>query len=69
MKPRSAKAKGRALQNLVRDRILEVFPQLEKDDVQCAIMGQSGIDIKLSPAARKLFPYSIECKNQQKISI
>lgn len=69
MKPRSAKAKGRNLQNFVRDKILESFPQLEPDDVQCAIMGQSGTDIKLSPLARKIVPYSIECKNQQKISI
>jgi len=32
-------------------------------------MGESGEDIKLSPAARKLIPYSFECKNQEKLSI
>ena len=28
-------------------------------------MGESGVDIKLSPKARKLIPYSIECKNKE----
>ena len=32
-------------------------------------MGESGIDVQLSPAARKLFPWGIECKNQEAISI
>lgn len=69
MKTRSAKAKGRKLQDLVRDLILKHNPSLEQDDVQCAIMGQSGTDIKLSPAAKRVFPYAVECKNQEKISI
>ena len=68
--PRSAKAKGRALQNKIRDVLLEHFSdKLEPDDVKVAIMGESGEDIKLSPAARKLIPYSFECKNQEKLSI
>ena len=32
-------------------------------------MGESGEDILLSPAARKLFPFSTECKNQEKLNI
>jgi len=35
MKPRSAKNKGKRLQNAVRDMILENFTQLEPDDVVC----------------------------------
>lgn len=69
MKTSSAKAKGKRLQNKVRDLILERFSQLEPDDVRSTGMGQSGTDIQLSPLARKLFPYSIECKNQEKINI
>lgn len=69
MRPRSAKAKGRRLQNQIRDLILENFPQLEPDDVRPAIMGESGEDIKLSPAARKLFPYSVEAKNVEKLNV
>ena len=70
MKTSSGKAKGRRLQNKIRDLLLEHFSdKLEPDDVKVAIMGESGEDIKLSPAARKLIPYSFECKNQEKLSI
>lgn len=69
MRPSSAKAKGRRLQNQIRELILENFPQLHPDDVKTAIMGESGVDIKLSPAARNLFPYSVEAKNQEKLNI
>ena len=69
--PRSRKSKGRRLQNKVRDTLYENFKSrgLEQDDIRSAIMGESGEDIKLSPAARKLIPYSIECKNQEKLNI
>ena len=61
MKSRSAKAKGRRLQQKVRDLLLEKFSEeLEPDDIRSAIMGESGEDLKLSPAARKLIPYSFE---------
>ena len=69
MKPRSAKNKGKRLQNKVRDLILEKYTQLEPDDVRSITMGDSGEDILLSPAARRLFPFSVECKNQEKLNI
>ena len=69
MKPRSAKNKGKRLQNNVRDLILEKFNQLEPDDVRSITMGDSGEDILLSPAARRLFPFSVECKNQESLNI
>ena len=69
MKTRSAKAKGRRLQNKIRDLLLEEFKDLEPDDIRTAIMGETGEDIKLSPAARRKIPYSFECKNQEKINI
>ena len=69
MKTRSAKAKGRRLQNKIRDLLLEEFNELEPDDIRVAIMGETGEDIKLSPAARKQIPYSFECKNQEKLNI
>lgn len=69
MRPSSAKAKGRRLQNQIRELILDAFPELHPDDVKSAIMGESGEDIKLSPAARNLFPYSVEAKNQEKLNI
>lgn len=64
MKPSSAKAKGRKLQQHVRDAILKKHPSLEPDDCRSTAMGQSGEDIQLSPAARKLIPLSIECKSR-----
>ena len=69
MKPRSAKNKGKRLQNKIRDLILEKFDILEPDDVRSITMGDSGEDILLSPAARRLFPFSVECKNQEKLNI
>ena len=69
MKTRSAKSKGRRLQNQIKELLLESFKELEQDDVRSAIMGETGEDIKLSPAARRQIPYSFECKNQEKINI
>ena len=64
MKPQSAKAKGRLLQQKVRDLILETNPELEPDDVRSTGMGQGGEDIQLSPQARKFVPLSFECKSK-----
>ena len=69
MRPQSAKAKGRRLQQEVRDAVLAAFPQLEPDDVRSTSMGASGADLLLSPAARRLFPYYTECKNQESLNI
>lgn len=69
MKTRSAKSKGRRLQQQVKQVILENFPALEEGDVKVAIMGESGTDIKLSPFARQFFAYSVECKNVEKLNI
>ena len=47
MNNKSRKAKARFLQNLVRDRIMKLFPSLTKDDIRCAMMSEGGADIKL----------------------
>lgn len=67
--PRSRKAKGREFQKEIRQRLLDLYPELEEDDIKCALMSEHGEDIKLSPAARKLIPYSIEAKRQEKLNI
>lgn len=69
MKPRSAKAKGKRLQNWTRDLILELFPALQKDDVRSTTMGDTGEDVQLSPAARRVVPFQIECKNKAHVSV
>ena len=69
MKTQSAKAKGRKLQQWVRDLILETWNELEPDDVRSTSMGAGGEDLQLSPAARRKFGYSVECKNVEKLNV
>jgi len=69
LKPASAKQKGRKLQQEVRDRILDLFQDLEEDDVRSTGMGQGGEDVQLSPAARVRMPYVIECKWVEKLNV
>lgn len=68
IKTSSAKAKGRNLQKHVRDRILEKF-NLEEGDATSTSMGASGIDVPLSPLARRACPLSIECKSVKKLDL
>jgi len=68
MKQSSRKAKGRRLQNYVRDKILKNFPHLKPADVQCVENYAPGPDIILSKVAAKLVPYQWEVKNQEKLS-
>ena len=69
MKPQSAKAKGRRLQQLVVSDLLERFPSLTPADVRSTSMGASGEDVQLSAAARRLIPYSFEAKNQERLNL
>lgn len=71
IKPSSAKAKGRRFQQYCRDKILEVLKPygIVPDDVKSTAMGQSGEDIQLSPAARKLLLISVECKALKSIGV
>ena len=71
MKIKSAKAKGRNLQNLVRDKLRSIFvgKVLEEDDIKSQTMGMTGEDIVLTPAAKKVIPYSFECKNTERLNL
>lgn len=68
MKTQNAKAKGRRLQQWVKCKLLKYLP-LAPRDVHSTSMGDQGSDVKLSEKAFKLFPYDIECKNQERINI
>jgi len=68
MKARSAKNKGKRLQNILRDKLVELYPDL-KDDIGSQIMGMTGEDIVLTPHAKKKLPYSFECKNVEKLNV
>lgn len=69
MKTSSAKAKGRRLQNLLVEKLREAFPHLKPADIKPALMGESGIDVKLSTAARDDIPFGFESKNQEALNI
>ena len=69
MKAKSAKAKGRKLQNLVAQELRDAFPSLEHDDINPQIMGMSGEDIVMSPLAKKTVKMSFECKNQERLNL
>tara|TARA_B110000008_G_C16828138_1_gene507392 strand:- start:239 stop:655 length:417 start_codon:yes stop_codon:yes gene_type:complete len=69
MKPQSAKAKGRRLQQQVVNDLLTVFPHLSQEDIRSTSMGAGGEDILLSHAARKSIPFSFEAKNQERVNI
>ena len=66
---KTAKQKGRLGQQEIRDALLEAFPELEPDDIKSTVMGDTGADIQLSPAARRRYNISVECKNQESLSV
>tara|TARA_R110002020_G_scaffold153139_3_gene332330 strand:- start:1357 stop:1695 length:339 start_codon:yes stop_codon:yes gene_type:complete len=69
MKAKSAKAKGRKLQNFVVEELRKAYPELEDDDIKSQIMGVSGEDVVFSPLAKRLIGLSFECKNQEKLNL
>ena len=68
MKTQSAKAKGRRLQQWVRDKLIEEL-QVHPEDIESRSMGAGGEDLIMARAARQKFPYSIECKNVEKLNV
>ena len=65
----SKKNKGRRLQQMIRDMLLEKYNELELGDLESRGMGQAGTDIVMSPLAKKHIKFDIEAKNQESISI
>ena len=68
MKTSSAKAKGRRLQQWFRDLLIEKL-NIHPEDIESRSMGAGGEDLIMARAAREKFPYSVECKNQEKLNI
>jgi hypothetical protein len=68
MKVQSAKAKGRRLQQWVRDQLIEQL-NVHPEDIESRSMGAGGEDLIMARAARLKFPHSIECKNVEKLNI
>ena len=68
MRTQSKKAKGRRLQQWVRDLLIEKL-EVHPEDIESRSMGAGGEDLIMSRAAREKFPYSNECKNQERLNI
>jgi|TARA_R100000231_G_scaffold62258_1_gene50608 hypothetical protein len=68
MKPQSAKAKGRRLQQQFRELLIEELG-IHPEDIESRSMGAGGEDLIMARAARQKFPYSIECKNVEKLNV
>jgi hypothetical protein len=68
MKTSSAKAKGRLLQKWFARLLIEEI-DLDPDDLESRPMGSGGEDIIMGKQSRNVFPYSIECKNQEKVNV
>lgn len=64
---KSAKAKGRRLQNWTAEKISEITNyEFGKDKpIEARPMGQSGTDIRLESYVYNLFPFYVECKFQE----
>lgn len=69
MNIRSCKAKGRRLALLVRDALLSWAPDLTADDIFVTTSSVPGEDIKFSPRAREIYPFSVECKNTERLNV
>ena len=68
MKPQSAKAKGRSLPQQFRELLIEELG-IHPEDIESRSMGAGGEDLIMARAAREKFPYSIECKNVEKLNV
>ena len=68
MRPQSAKAKGRRLQQEFRNLLIEKL-NIHPEDIESRSMGAGGEDLIMARAAREKFPMSVECKNQEKVNI
>jgi len=65
----SAKAKGRKLQQWVRNYLQQHLKGVEDDDITSTPGGVNGPDIGLSPLARRLFPWTVECKARSSFAV
>ena len=68
MKTQSAKAKGRRLQQWVVKQLIETF-DIHPEDIKSCSMGAGGEDVQMARSAREKFPYSVECKNVERLNV
>lgn len=68
VKPQSAKAKGRNLQKKIIEILIKELG-IHPEDLESRSMGAGGEDVIMARAARQKFPFSVECKNQEKLNL
>ena len=68
MKTSSAKAKGRKLQQWFANLLVEKL-NLDEEDIESRPMGSQGEDVIMGKQTRNIFPYSVECKNQEAVNV
>lgn len=66
--PQSRKSKGRVFQQQLREDLITHLG-INPDDILSTAMGQGGCDLYLSPAARVRFPFGVEAKRCESISL
>ena len=71
IKPSSAKAKGRSLQQWACQKISELLgiPWGKDELIASREMGQAGTDVRLMGEAQERFRFSVECKNQERLNV
>ena len=71
MRTSSAKAKGRRLQQWIAEKIsnLTGFQYGADCPIESRAMGQSGCDVRLERQVLDKFPFSVEAKNVEKVSL
>jgi hypothetical protein len=72
MNTRSCKAKGRRLQDSIRDSLRKIGAELfglEPDDIKSCLMGDNGLDIKMSPSAQRALWLDVEAKNTERLAV
>ena len=69
MKTSSCKAKGRRLAARVREMLRKAAPVILPDDIHVQSSGVNGPDLILSPKAKEIFNFAIECKNTEKLNV
>ena len=71
LKTSSCKAKGRKLQQYVAEQISNILdiPWGKDELIRSRGMGQSGVDVPVLGKAKEKFPWSVECKNTEKLNL
>lgn len=68
MNTRSAKAKGNRLQNMVAE-MMEKYLGVGSGDIRKTTAGVNGPDVEVTDALIDRFPFSVECKNSERVNI